>query len=63
MARLAGALIGRAVAGGAKGGVIGGLIGGALTGGAVAGSKGFQVAIKQGTEITFTTDGAVAFRR
>ena len=59
----AGALIGRAVAGGAKGGVIGGLIGGALTGGAVASSKGYQVALKQGTELTFTTDGAIAFRR
>ena len=58
----AGALIGRAVSGGAKGGVIGGIIGGVVSGGAVAASKGYQVVVKKGTEITFTTDGAVAFK-
>ena len=57
----AGALIGRAIGGSGKGGLIGGLIGAAATTGAVAGTKGYQVAIKPGTEITFTTDDQVAF--
>lgn len=51
----AGALIGKAVGGSNKGAVIGGLIGGAAAGGAVAKSKGYQVVIKEGTEITFNT--------
>lgn len=48
----AGALIGKAV-GGTKGAVIGGLIGG--TAGAVGASKskGYQVVLKEGTELTF----------
>ena len=60
---VAGALIGRAVGGSGKGGLIGGLIGGAATGAVVASSKGYQVAIKPGTEITFTTDEPVKFRQ
>lgn len=51
----AGALIGKAVGGSGKGAVIGGLLGGAAAGGAVAASKGYQVVIKEGTEITFNT--------
>jgi len=51
----AGALIGRAVGGSGKGALIGGLLGGAAAGGAVAASKGYQVVIKEGTEITFNT--------
>src|SRR5207344_3231930 len=51
----AGALIGKAVGGGGKGALIGGLIGGAATAGAVAGTKGYQVVIQEGSEMTFTT--------
>jgi hypothetical protein len=57
----AGALIGNA-AGGKKGAVIGGVIGGATAGGVVAKSKGYQVRIKPGTKLTFTTQEAVAVR-
>ena len=52
----AGALIGKAVGGSGKGAVIGGLIGAAATTGAVAVSKGYQVVLKEGTELTFTVD-------
>src|SRR5215471_10411877 len=48
----AGALIGKAVGGG-KGALIGGLIGGGAATGVVAKSKGYQVVIKPGTELTF----------
>ncbi len=58
----AGALIGKAVGGGGKGALIGGLLGGAAAGGAVAKSKGYQVVIKEGTGITFTTTESVAIR-
>ena len=59
----AGALIGKAVGGSTKGAVIGGLIGGAAAGGAVAKSKGYQVVIKEGTEITFNTREAEQIAR
>ncbi len=49
----AGALIGKAVGGSNKGAVIGGILGGAAATGAVAGSKGFQVVVKEGSEATF----------
>ena len=52
----AGALIGKAVSGSGKGALIGGLIGGAAATGAVAGSKGFQVTVKEGAEMVFTVD-------
>lgn len=58
----AGALIGKAVGGSGKGGLIGGLIGGAVATGAVASTKGFQVALKPGTTLTFHSDAPVAFR-
>ena len=58
----AGALIGGAV-GGRKGALIGGLLGGAGAGGAVAKSKGYQVVLKQGTELTFKTSQPVNIRR
>ena len=58
----AGAVIGHAIGGSGKGSVIGALIGGAATSALVSGTKGYQVTIKPGTEITFTTDGAVKFR-
>jgi hypothetical protein len=52
----AGALIGRAVGGSGKGALIGGILGGAAATGAVAGSKGFQVTVKEGTELVFHVD-------
>lgn len=55
----AGALIGKAVGGGGKGALIGGLIGGAAATGGVAASKGYQVEVKEGTEIVFTVNDAV----
>jgi len=60
---VAGALIGRAVGGSGKGALIGGLIGGAAAGGAVAKSQGYQVVLKEGTELTFTTSQSVAIKR
>ena len=58
----AGALIGAAV-GGRKGALIGGLLGGAGAGTAVAKSKGYQVVLKEGTELTFKTSQPVTIRR
>ena len=52
----AGALIGRAVGGSGKGTLIGGLIGGAAATGAVASTKGYQVTVKEGTEVVFKVD-------
>jgi len=58
----AGALIGKAVGGDGKDAAVGGLIGGAVATGAVAASKGYQVVLKEGTVMTFTTDAEVAVR-
>ena len=52
----AGALIGKVVGGSNKGAVIGGLIGAAATTGAVAASKGYQVVLKEGTELVFSVN-------
>ena len=57
---MAGAIIGKAVGGGGKGALIGGLLGGAAAGGATAASKGYQVVLKEGTDLTFTTNESVA---
>ena len=59
----AGAVIGHAIGGSGKGTLIGALIGGAASSAAVSATKGYQVTIKPGTEITFTTDDAVRFRQ
>ena len=58
----AGAMIGGAL-GGKKGALIGGLLGGAGAGGAVAKSKGYQVVLKEGTELTFSTSQPVSIKR
>lgn len=58
----AGALIGHAVGHGGKGTLIGGLLGGAAATGAVAASKGYQVVLKPGTRLDFTTSSSVAVR-
>lgn len=61
-ATVAGAVVGHAVGGSNKGTVIGGLIGGAAATGAVSQTKGWQVVLKPGTALTFTTNEAVAVR-
>ena len=58
----AGALIGKAIGGSNKGAIVGGLIGGLVGTGAVAGSKGYQVVVKEGTEMTFVTDEVVVMK-
>jgi len=58
----AGALVGRAVSGSNKGTLIGAVVGGAATTGAVSQTKGWQVVLKVGTPLTFTTNQAVAVR-
>jgi hypothetical protein len=58
----AGAVIGHAIGGSGKGSLIGGLIGAAATSAIVSGTKGYQVTIKPGAEITFQTDEAVKFK-
>jgi hypothetical protein len=58
----AGALIGKAVGGSNKGALIGGLLGGAAATGAVAASKGYQVEMKEGAELTFTVNEAVVMQ-
>ncbi|MEK7753952.1 MAG: hypothetical protein AAB654_18660 [Acidobacteriota bacterium] len=58
-----GALIGKAVSGTGKGGLIGGIVGGGAATGVVAGSEGYQVVLKSGTALTFTTSEAVAVRQ
>ncbi len=58
----AGALIGKAVGGSGKGALIGGILGGAAATGAVAGTKGYQVVVKEGSELTFTVRHPVTMR-
>lgn len=60
---VAGAIIGHAVGGDTKGTVIGGVIGGGVATGVVAKSSGYQVVLKEGTALTFTTNEAVAVRQ
>jgi len=57
----AGALIGKAVGGG-KGALIGGLLGAGTATGVVAKSKGYQVVVKPGTELTFTVSRSVVMK-
>ena len=58
----AGALVGNAVGGSTKATVVGGLIGGGAATGVVAASDGYQVVLKPGIALTFTTSEAVAVR-
>jgi hypothetical protein len=58
----AGALIGKAVGGSNKGALVGGLLGAAAGTGAVAASKGYQVQLKEGTELTFNLNESVVMR-
>ena len=62
-ATVAGAVIGHAIGGSGKGTLIGAIVGGgAATGAVAAKTKGYQVELKQGTPLTFTTSEAVAVR-
>jgi len=58
----AGAVVGQAVGGSTKSTVIGAVIGGAAATGVVSQTKGYQVVLKQGTPLTFTTGAPVAVR-
>jgi len=62
-ATAAGALIGAAVGGSTKGAVVGGVVGGGAATAAVAKSSGYQVELKEGTPLTFTTSEALAVRQ
>ena len=58
----AGAVVGQAVGGSTKSTVIGAVIGGGAATGVVSQTKGYQVVLKQGTPLTFTTGAPVAVR-
>ncbi len=58
-----GALAGKAVSGTGKGTLIGAIVGGGVATGVVAASDGYQVSLKPGMALTFTTSAAVAVRQ
>jgi hypothetical protein len=62
-ATAAGAIVGHAVGGSGKGTLIGALVGGGAATGVVSQTKGWQVVLKSGTSLTFTTSQAVAVRQ
>jgi len=57
-----GALIGKAVSGSNKGALVGAVVGGGIATGVVAASDGYQVLLKPGTALTFTTSQVVAVK-
>jgi hypothetical protein len=57
-----GALVGHAVGGSTKGTIIGAVVGGGAATGVVSQTKGYQVVLKEGTPLTFTTGASVAVR-
>ena len=57
-----GALVGKAVSGTGRGTLLGALVGGGVATGVVAASDGYQVVLKSGTPLTFTTSQSVAVR-
>jgi hypothetical protein len=59
----AGALVGKAVSGTTKGAVVGAAVGAGAATGVVASSDGYQVVLKSGTPLTFTTTEAMAVRQ
>jgi hypothetical protein len=61
-ATVAGAVVGHQVGNSDKGTLIGGLLGAGAATGVVSQTKGWQVVLKSGTPLTFTTDQAVAVR-
>jgi len=62
-ATAAGAIIGHAIGGSGKGTLIGAVVGGGAATGVVAHSDGYQVVLKPGTDLRFTTSEAVAVRQ
>jgi hypothetical protein len=61
-ATAAGALVGHAIGGSGKGTLVGAVVGGGAATGAVSKTKGWQVVLKEGTPLTFTTNESVAVR-
>jgi hypothetical protein len=61
-ATAAGAVVGHAIGGSGKGTLIGAIVGGGAATGVVSQTKGWQVVLKSGTALTFTTSEAVAVR-
>ena len=61
-AAAAGGLIGKAVSHSNKGTIIGAVVGAGAATGVVSQTKGWQVVLKEGTPLTFTTHEAVAVR-
>jgi hypothetical protein len=61
-ATAAGAVVGHAIGGSGKGTLIGALVGGGAATGVVSQTKGWQVVLKSGTPLTFTTSQALAVR-
>jgi hypothetical protein len=62
-ATAAGAVVGHAIGGSGKGTLIGAIVGGGAATGVVSQTKGWQVVLKTGTPLTFTTSEAVAVRQ
>jgi hypothetical protein len=60
---VAGAVIGHAIGGSGTGTVVGGVVGAGAGAVAVNETKGYQVALKAGTPLTFTTTEALAVRQ
>jgi len=60
---VAGAVIGHAIDGSSTGTVVGGVVGAGAGAVAVSETKGYQVALKAGTPLTFTTTEALAVRQ
>lgn len=61
-ATAAGAVVGHAIGGSSKGTLIGAIVGGGAATGVVSQTKGWQVVLKSGTALTFTTSQTVAVR-
>jgi hypothetical protein len=61
-ATAAGAVVGHAIGGSGKGTLVGAIVGGGAATGVVSQTKGWQVVLKSGTAITFTTSQSVAVR-
>jgi hypothetical protein len=62
-ATVAGAVVGHAIGGSGKGTLIGAVVGGGAATGVVSQTKGWQVLLKPGMTLTFTTSEAVAVRQ
>jgi len=61
-ATAAGAIVGHAIGGSGKGTLVGAVVGGGGAAGVVSQTKGWQVVLKSGTALTFTTARPVAVR-